>query len=275
MDQNNPLQNNFSNTGFNNYSQSPTNVIPMDYSSYLLTTDDNVISESYAARNCEQQSEQSAFSFVNNEDSTSTAHAPQYSNQDTSSLNTNSSRANNSESFQFETPGLKIIVVPTSSPFANLNNFDTMQNQFQQDYIYSNSSLNQEQKYVFEIPGHKIIVLPTSSPFANLTNFDTMQNQSQQDYTYSSPSLNQEQNYVFEISGFKIIVVPTSSPFANLTNLDTMQNQFQQDYTYSNPSLYTSMVGPSQLNQEQSYVSSKSSVSGSSGGSSVNIHHQQ
>jgi hypothetical protein len=186
MDQNNPLQNNFNNTGFNNYSQSPTNVIPMDYSSYLFTTDDNVISESYAARNYEQQqseqSEKFAFSFVNNEDSTLTAQslyyaqAPQYS---TSSLNTNSSQANNSEIFQFEIPG------------------------------------------------------------------------------------------------FKIFVVPTSSPFANLTNLDTMQNQFQQDYTYSTPSLYTSMVGPSQLNQEQSYVSSKFSVSGSSGGSSVNIHHQQ
>ena len=87
MNQNNPLQNNT--TGLNNYPQPPTNMIQMeqsDYSDYLFTTDDNVISDSYITSNYGQQqfeqSEQSAFSFVNNEDSTSTTqslyYAPQY-----------------------------------------------------------------------------------------------------------------------------------------------------------------------------------------------------
>ena len=45
--------------------------------------------------------------------------------------------ANNS--YHFEIPGFKIIVIPTpissiSSPYSNLNNLD-MQNQFQQDYV--------------------------------------------------------------------------------------------------------------------------------------------
>src|ERR1044072_7062684 len=141
MNQNNPLQNNT--TGLNNYPQPPTNMIQMeqsDYSDYLFT---NVISDSYATSNYGQQqfeqSEQSAFSFVNNEDSTSTTqssyYAPQYANRGTPSLNTNFSQSNNSEIFRFEIPGFKIIVIPTSSPFANLTNLD-MQNQFQQDYSY-------------------------------------------------------------------------------------------------------------------------------------------
>jgi hypothetical protein len=64
----------------------------------------------------------------------------------------------------------------------------------------------------------------------------------------------------FEIPGFKIIIIPTSS---SLANLDV------QDYTYLNPT--TSLVGQSQLNQEQSYASSVNRTT--SGGSST--HHQQ
>src|ERR1043165_3752107 len=116
MNQNNPLQNNT--TGFNNYPQPSTNMIQMeqsDYSDYLFTTDDNVISDSYITSNYGQQqfeqSERSAFSL----DSTSTTQSLYYTpNQEISSLNTNSSQANNSEIFRFEIPGFKIIIIPTN-----------------------------------------------------------------------------------------------------------------------------------------------------------------
>ena len=55
--------------------------------------------------------------------------------------------------FRFEIPGFQIVVIPTSSPFADLNDSD-MQLQFQQDDFSSYASsicppqLNQEQSYI-------------------------------------------------------------------------------------------------------------------------------
>ena len=62
---------------------------------------------------------------------------------------------NDSDIFRFAFPGYQIIVIPTSSPFANLNNFD-MQCQFQQDQAFSSyttsighSQLNQDVSGVY------------------------------------------------------------------------------------------------------------------------------
>ena len=80
MDQNNPLQNNLNNA---DYSTNEIQMEQSDYSGYFSTSGDNVISESYATSNYEQQqSGQSNFSFVNNEDSTPITqplyYTPQY-----------------------------------------------------------------------------------------------------------------------------------------------------------------------------------------------------
>src|SRR5207248_5837895 len=55
------------------------------------------------------------------------------------SLNSMIANPSQSEIFRFEIPGVRIIVIPTSSPFANLTDLDA-QNLFQQDYTnYSNN----------------------------------------------------------------------------------------------------------------------------------------
>ena len=146
MDRNKPLQNNFNNTDFIDYTQNNFNsnidhVQPpqYDYPGYYLATDDNSTSVSYTTDNnyrqqLEQRPEQSLFSFTNN-GTQLLSNMPQH--QQNSSLPLNSfntmvvdpSQANNSESvFNFEIPGfrIKIIVTPTSPtsfPFANSNQF--------------------------------------------------------------------------------------------------------------------------------------------------------
>lgn len=159
MDYYNTLQNN---DEFNNYSN---NLQPLqmdqplsntlnnnvnsscDYSDFSIMSNNN-IPTSYMANNYEQQ--QSLLSSVNNENHTATtqslSYEPQYTSHDghiisspLNSLNmiTNSSQINRSDIFKFEIPGFKIVVIPTSSttssPYTNLNNFDT-QNQVQQGY---------------------------------------------------------------------------------------------------------------------------------------------
>jgi hypothetical protein len=115
---------------------------------------------------------------------------------------------------------------------------------------------------------------PEYSAFSFLNNGNAQPLSSAQQYTDQniSSTLNslntmianssQSEIFRFEIPGFQIIIIPTS-PHANVD----MQNQ--QDYTYLNPT--TSLVGQSQLNQEQSYVYSANGTT--SGGSST--HYQQ
>ena len=151
MNQNNP---NFNNTGYNDYTQNNFNsnndhaqqptMEQYGYSNYLFN---NGASASYTTDNNygqqpEQQLEQSMFSFTNNETQPSLSMSQhQDINQNPPSLPLNSmiadsSQANNSESvFNLEIPGfkIKIIITPTSSPFANLNQFQ---------HTYSNSFAN-------------------------------------------------------------------------------------------------------------------------------------
>ena len=138
MDRNNPLQNNFNNTGFNNYTQNnfsssdtnytqpPTIEQQSDPGYFFATGDNRTPAASYTIGNYEQRSEQSVFSFMNNETQSLPYVPQQHTNQNLSlplNTTTGSSQANNSESvFNFEIPGfnIKIIVTPTSFPIANL-----------------------------------------------------------------------------------------------------------------------------------------------------------
>lgn len=79
-----------------------------------------------------------------------------------------------------------------------------------------------------------------------------------------NPSVNSVSDiFRFVIPGFHIVVIPMSSPLVNLSNLDIQYQfqQFQQDQ--QDPTFFSSSVSPSQLNQEQSHVSS---VNGTSDG---------
>ena len=143
MDNNNPLQNNVNNIhdgfidngGFNSYSSNlpPTN---LNTSYNFSAMGDNTS----ATNNYEQQP---MFSFMNNQDATSTMQSYPMSSQYTDDYNVNSSPLNfpqengNPEIFRFEIPGFKveIFVTPTTSITTNLN----MQNQFQQQgHTFSN-----------------------------------------------------------------------------------------------------------------------------------------
>jgi len=149
MDHNNPLQN------YNGYSQPPqtpqmeqplneilfTNT-SYSYTDYFPATDNNTISASYTINNYEQSP---AFSFVNNASTTPTTQsASQNIPHSSSSESLNTAIANNS--YHFEIPGFKIIIIPTTTttPYANLNNSNT-QNQFQQDNVPLNIVTNNSQ----------------------------------------------------------------------------------------------------------------------------------
>jgi hypothetical protein len=107
---------------------------------------------SYTISNHEQQ--QPVYTFLNNDSATQPlSYAPQYIDQ--TPLNSLNAMIVQSEIFRFEIPGFKIIIIPASSPLANLD----MQNQ--QDYTYLNPTtslvgqpqLNQEQSYVSSVNG--------------------------------------------------------------------------------------------------------------------------
>jgi hypothetical protein len=159
MNHNNPLQSNFDdNTGFNGYLQTPTNMVQTEQSGrsdYSSAVGDNITSTFYATSNYEQP-QQPMFSFLNNDSTLS--YALQYTDQNISPpfnpINTIISNSSQTEVFRFEIPGFKIIIVPTSSPLANLD----MQSQ-QDTYLNSTTSLvsqsqlNQEQSYVSRVNG--------------------------------------------------------------------------------------------------------------------------
>lgn len=150
----NNFQNGFIDNGINNYSNVPTNVTQMRQPSSNVPCNNTNFSAtptmSYISNNYEQQA---TFSFINNQYATSTTSTTQYHSTTTSyvpqyighNANQNSPQfiqnisppfnfpqINNPQMFRFEIPGFEITIVPTSSPFVNLNNLD-MQNHFQQD----------------------------------------------------------------------------------------------------------------------------------------------
>jgi hypothetical protein len=162
MNQDNHLQDNFdNNTEFNGYMQPMIQTEQSGYSDYSSAAGDNMASSSYTARNYEQQ--QPMLSFLSSEHANSATqplyYAPQYADQYISSPLNTLNNSSQSGIFRFEIPGFNIIIVPTSSPPANLD----MHNQFQHDHNYldlssytssvSQSQLNQEQSYVSNVNG--------------------------------------------------------------------------------------------------------------------------
>ena len=62
----------------------------------------------------------------------------------------------NSEIFRFMIPGFQIVVIPMTSPFANLSNFD-MQYQFQQDHAFSSHNSSQLYQDVSGVSGGSFV----------------------------------------------------------------------------------------------------------------------
>ena len=81
--------------------------------------------------------------------------------------------ANNPEIYRFVIPGFQIVVIPTSSPFAVLNDFD-MQYQFQQDHTFSSQSYQDvsgvRESTMYETPGGSSVNIHQSQHHHNSLN---------------------------------------------------------------------------------------------------------
>ena len=203
MGQNNPLQNNFNNTGFSEYTQNNfssntnyTTTEQSDYPNYFFAAGDNGTQTSSIY---ERQSEQPVFSFTNNETQSLSYMSQQYTDQ-----NITKQSESDCPDYFFQT-GNNI----TSAPHTT-RNYEQQQSE-QSVFLFTNNEMpHMPQQYTDQNPLNTMIG--------------------------SSQANNTESVFNFEIPGFKIkiTVVPTSL-FANSNafenNSDNSQTQFLNNFS--------------------------------------------